>query len=49
MNKDVLATWLLVHGFAEEVRGYGHVSADELAEALLEWFNVSPRNDGAAS
>jgi hypothetical protein len=34
---DVLATWLLLHGV-------GHVSADGLAEALLEWFNVTPRH-----
>jgi hypothetical protein len=39
---DVLATWLLLHG-VEEGR------ADDLAEALLEWFNITPRNDGEVS
>lgn len=37
---SLLAEWLLVNGFAEEKRGYGHVSAEDLAEALLETFEI---------
>lgn len=35
-----LSRWLLVKGYAEERRGYGHVSADDLAEHLLERFDI---------
>ncbi len=35
-----LITWLLENGYAEPERGYGHVSAEELAEALLEEFHI---------
>lgn len=37
-KKSEVVAWLLTHGYAEEQPGYGHVSADELAEALIsEW------------
>lgn len=37
-KKAEVVAWLLHHGYAEELSGYGHVSADELAEALItEW------------
>jgi len=35
-----LVKWLLDRGFAEEKSGYGHVSADELAAALIEAFDL---------
>lgn len=38
--KDAIVRWLLASGYAEEERGYGHVSADELADALLENFDI---------
>lgn len=37
---DELTAWLLDKGFAEERSGYGHVSAEELALAILEKFDV---------
>ena len=40
IRKDELAAWLLQKGYAEAESGYGHVSADELAEALIERFDV---------
>jgi hypothetical protein len=40
VRPELLAEWLLVNGFAEEKRGYGHVSAEDLAEALLETFEI---------
>ena len=46
---ELLAEWLLVNGFAEEKRGYGHVSAEDLAEALLERYEIRLRHsDGEA-
>ena len=42
-----LRDWLLLHGFAEEKRGYGHVSATDLAVAILDTFVLTLRhNDG---
>lgn len=37
---DELTAWLLEKGFAEEKSGYGHVSAEELATAILDRFDV---------
>ena len=31
---------VLTNGFAEEKSGYGHVSAENLAEALSETFDI---------
>lgn len=42
MGKTELAKWLLGGGYAEEKPGYGHVSADDLAEALLGSFEIEP-------
>ena len=39
-RKDELVKWLLDNGFAEEKSGYGHVSAEELAAALIDAFDV---------
>lgn len=37
-KKNEVVDWLLANGYAEEKPGYGHVSADELAQALIdEW------------
>lgn len=42
-----LSGWLTLGGYAAVERGYGHVSGDDLAEALLERFSIVPRdNDG---
>ena len=35
-----LKAWLLAKGYAEPERGYGHVSAEELADSLLATFDV---------
>lgn len=40
IGAEELAAWLLENGFAEERRGYGHVSAEELAEALTDAFVI---------
>jgi hypothetical protein len=39
-RKDEVVAWLLENGFAEENSGYGHVSADELAAALVEKWDL---------
>lgn len=42
----LLAVWLIEHGYAEEKRGYGHVSGEDLAEALLAAFVITlPSNE----
>ena len=35
-----LRSWLLARGYAEEDRGYGHVSAEELADAILTTWDL---------
>lgn len=42
---DELAAWLLARGYAEEFSGYGHVSADDLAEALMAEFDIQGSAD----
>lgn len=37
---DELVAWLLAKGYAEEKAGYGHVDAQELAEALTNEFDM---------
>lgn len=49
MSRDELAKWLLDHGFAEEKSGYGHTSADELADALLSEFTIYRDFPGGSS
>lgn len=44
-RKDELVAWLLEKGYAEEESGFGHVSADELAEALIQRFDVLTTSD----
>lgn len=39
-RRDEVIAWLLDNGFAEEQSGYGHVSAEELADALLARFEL---------
>jgi hypothetical protein len=42
----LLSLWLIEHGYAEEKRGYGHVTGEDLAEALLAAFVITlPPND----
>lgn len=41
MMQAILTNWLLVNGYAEEHRGYGHVAACDLAEALLDTFVIT--------
>lgn len=40
VKHEELVAWLLERGYAEEKSGYGHVSADELAAALIETFDL---------
>ena len=40
VKKHELVEWLLGNGYAEEESGYGHVSAEELAEALIDEFDL---------
>lgn len=37
---EELVAWLLAKGYAEESSGYGHVSAQDLAEALTEKYDM---------
>lgn len=41
---DGLVNWLLDNGYAEDKAGYGHVSAEELADALLECYEMRVRD-----
>lgn len=39
MIRDDFRDWLLDNGYAEEMPGYGHVTADDLADAVMaRWF-----------
>lgn len=40
VRHDELVAWLLEKGFAEETTGFGHVSAADLATAILDRFDV---------
>ena len=40
VNPTDIADWLLGNGYAEEKPGYGHVTAEELAEALHKEFLI---------
>lgn len=40
IGPKLLALWLTAHGYAEVERGYGHVTGEELAEALLATFVI---------
>lgn len=43
-GRDRLRDWLLAGGWAEEKDGYGHATADDLADALLASGFVTPDN-----
>jgi hypothetical protein len=38
--RDELVKWLLARGMAEEVSGFGYVTADELADELLKRYEM---------
>jgi hypothetical protein len=40
---EELCNWLLDNGYAEEKPGYGHVTGEELAEALLKQYTIVPK------
>jgi hypothetical protein len=40
MKVEELVAWLLDNGYAEEKSGYGHISAEELASALVDNYDV---------
>lgn len=37
---EQLANWLTENGYAEDDPGFGHVCGEELAEALLNQFEI---------
>lgn len=43
MDAESLAKWLIDRGYAETKAGYGHATGEEIAEALLEVFDVVPK------
>lgn len=45
LTHDELASWLVRRGLADDQRGYGHASGEEVAEALLENFNITHKHD----
>lgn len=47
MIAKALEEWLLMKGFAEELPGYGHATAHEIAEAMVSngWFGSVHRSD----
>lgn len=42
--RDELIAWLLDEGYAEQRPGYGHVTAEDLADALLERFEITAKS-----
>jgi hypothetical protein len=40
IRHEELVAWLLENSFAEELPGYGHVDADELARELIKKFEI---------
>lgn len=38
--RTILINWLLAQGFGERYPGYGHATAERIAEALLEAFDI---------
>lgn len=40
VREEELISWLLENGLAEEESGFGHVSAEELAQKLIDRFDV---------
>jgi hypothetical protein len=40
ISPEDLCHWLLENGYAEEERGYGHVTGADLAEALHKEFLI---------
>lgn len=38
--QDLLADWLIANGFAEAQRGYGHATGEDIAEAMMEVFDI---------
>lgn len=44
-TRQYLTRWLLDNGYAEPRAGFGHVSAEQLADALLGNFTLTMRGD----
>jgi hypothetical protein len=42
--RDELVKWLLAEGFAEQEPGFGHVTANELADDLLKRYEVKRKD-----
>lgn len=40
VRQEEMVEWLLENGFAEEQSGFGHVSAEELAQELIKKFEI---------
>jgi hypothetical protein len=40
IRQEELVEWLLENNYAEELPGYGHVAAEELAAALIRKFEI---------
>lgn len=45
IHPNALARWLVLNGYAEDTRGYGHVTGEDLAEALLKKFIIRERTE----
>lgn len=43
MTADELSSWLVDRGLAEVGHGYGHATGDDVAEAILAEFFVTPK------
>ena len=40
-----LAEWFVVNGLAEDRYGYGHATGEQIAEAILDVFDIRWRTD----
>jgi len=40
MDRELLERMLLVRGVAEEKPGYGHATAEEVADVVMEWLEI---------
>lgn len=43
ISVEALADWLVDNGLAENQRGYGHATGEQIAVMLLAKFDITPK------
>jgi hypothetical protein len=46
-SRGLLVAMLLVRGQAEERQGYGHATAEDVADTVMEWLELVARQENA--